>query len=415
LKAIFLILGIIASIVVIPAQAQTTSEFGYQLHPEKLLENTEAILQIFVTSNEMMVPKQIENLQAISSDNSIIEIVGIEEDNDKFTKNILIKTKKSGITSIVLAGQGFSSKEISVEVFNNNNYPTQILMEITPKEFPIDGPRYGHIAIELATTGGLPTLASEDTIIHLDTPNKGTIKLKNSEVVIASGEYYVITEFEIIGSGDAIIFAETEGMTRISSIVNVLEAEGPLKLQLYAIPENYNSFGAARGYAVVQLLDSGNIPVLAEEDIHFTINVDNPDSSINVSHDFEEVSFDKKRLVIEKGTYSTFTKFTPRPNLGDFTDEFQQTFNMFISVENYLTGGDSITVHHDPLGTMGGASGTGVLEGNGPSVTVPAEIISNNTLKLIKIWKLLISLFINSKISSNVIPHWSLFAIPLAT
>jgi len=79
--------------IIVPAQAQTTSEFGYQLHPEKLLENTEGILQIFVTSNDMMVPKQIQNLKVISSDNSIIEILGVEDNEDKFTKNILIKCK----------------------------------------------------------------------------------------------------------------------------------------------------------------------------------------------------------------------------------------------------------------------------------------------------------------------------------
>jgi len=117
LKAIFLILGIIVGIIIIPVQAQTTSEFGYQLHPEKLLENTEGVLQIYVTSNDMMVPKQIENLKAISSDNSVIEIIGKENGDSKFIKNILIKAKKSGITGIVLAANGFSSKEISLEVF----------------------------------------------------------------------------------------------------------------------------------------------------------------------------------------------------------------------------------------------------------------------------------------------------------
>jgi len=78
-----------------PVQAQTTSEFGYQLHPEKLLENTEATLQIFVTSNEMMVPIQIKDLKTVSSDNAIIQILSIEDGNDKFTKNVLIKAKKS--------------------------------------------------------------------------------------------------------------------------------------------------------------------------------------------------------------------------------------------------------------------------------------------------------------------------------
>ncbi len=376
MKAIFLILGIIAGILVIPAQAQTTAEFGYQLHPEKLLENTEGILQIFVTSNEMMVPKQIERLKVVSSDNSIIEILVVEEGIDKFTKNVIVMAKKPGITSIVLAAPGFSSKEISLEVFNNNNYPTQILMKVTPETFPIDGPRYGHIALELATTGGLPTITSEDITIHLGTPNDDIIKLKNSEVVITSGEYYVITEFEIIGSGDAIIFAEIEGMKKISYIVTALEAPRPLKLQLFVFPEVFNSFSGTAGVAIVQLLDADGDPILAVEDIHFKLGVENPDASINTSHDFEEVHFDEQQLIIEKGSYSTFTKFTPRPNLGDFTVQYQQSFNMFISAQNILTGGDSFTILHDDVGA---------LEGKGPSVTKVLPFLTTGKQEMIAV------------------------------
>ena len=376
MKAIFLILGIILTMSVIPAQAQITSEFGYQLHPEKLLENTEGTLQVFVTSNEMMVPKQIERLKVVSSDNSIIEILVVEEGIDKFTKNVMVMAKKPGITSIVLAAPGFSSKEISLEVFNNNNYPTQILMKVTPETFPIDGPRYGHIALELATTGGLPTITSEDITIHLGTPNDDIIKLKNSEVVITSGEYYVITEFEIIGSGDAIIFAEIEGMKKISYIVTALEAPRPLKLQLSVFPEVFNSFSGTAGVAIVQLLDAGGDPILAVEDIHFKLGVENPDASINTSHDFEEVHFDEQQLIIEKGSYSTFTKFTPRPNLGDFTAQYQQSFNMFISAQNILTGGDSFTILHDDVGA---------LEGKGPSVTKVLPFLTTGKQEMIAV------------------------------
>jgi len=376
LKAIFLILGIIVSILVIPAQAQTTSEFGYQLHPEKILENTEGILQIFVTSNEMMMPKQIQDLKVISSDNSIIQILAVEESNDKYTKNVAIMAKKPGITTIALAAPGFSSKEISLQVFDSNSYPTQILMKITPEKFPIDGPKYGHIALEIATTGGLPTIASEDMVIHLDTPNKDIIKLKNSEVIVSSGEYYAITEFEIIGYGDAIIFAETEGMNKISSIVNVLEASRPLKLQLYVFPEDFNSFTGSSGYAIVQLLDDKGEPITAGEDIHFKLGVENPDSSKNTSVDFEEVYFDKKQLVIEKGSYSAFTKFTPRPNIEDFTADAVQTFKMFISAENILTGGDSFTIAHDEIGA---------LEGDGPSVTKVLPFLTTGKQEIIAV------------------------------
>lgn len=361
---------------VIPANAQTTSEFGYQLHPEKLLENTEGTLQIFVTSNEMMVPKEIENLKVISSDNSIIQILSVEEDGNGFTKDIIIKAKKPGITNIVLAAPGFSSKEITLQVFNNNNHPTQLLMKTTPEEFPIDGPRYGHIALEIATTGGLPTLASDDIMIHLDTPNKDVIKLKDSDVIISAGNYYVITEFEIIGSGDAIIFAETNGMKKISNIVNILEASTPLKLQLSVFPKNFNSFSVNTGFAIIQLLDSDGIPVIAEEDINFKLKVENPNVSVNTSHNFEEVTFDKTQLTIEKGKYSTFTKFTPRPNIGEFTESFEQEYSMYISANNILTGGDSFKITHDEIGA---------LEGEGPSFTDVLPFLTTGNEEIIAV------------------------------
>jgi len=376
MKVIFLILGIISIMFVVPVQAQTTSEFGYQLHPEKLLENTEGILQIFVTSNDMMIPIGIKDLKTISSDNAIIQILGIEDGDNEFIKNIMIKARKPGIATIVLAAPGFSSKEISLEVFNNNNYPTQILMKITPETFPIDGPKFGYIALELATTGGLPTLALEDRTIHLETPNYDIIKLKNSEVTISSGEYYAITEFEIIGSGDAIIFAETEDMKKISEIVEIFEAKGPLKLQLSVFPENFNSFSVTAGYAIVQLVDADNEPILAYEDIHFKLSVEDPDVSVNTSYDFDEVSFSKQELVIKKGSYTAFTKFTPKPNLGDFTESSEQTYSMFISVENYLAGSDSFTVHHDQLGA---------LEGEGPSVTQILPFLTTGEREIIAV------------------------------
>ncbi len=376
MKAIFLILGIISIMFVVPAQAQITSEFGYQLHPEKLLENTEGILQIFVISNEMMVPKQIDNLKVISADNAIIQILSIEDANNEFIKNIMIKARKPGITTIALAAPGFTSKEISLQVFNNNNFPTQILMQITPEIYPIDGPKFGHLAIELATTGELPTLASEDITIHLDTPNNDIIRLKNSEVTINRGEYYAISEFEIIGSGNAIIFAETEGMKRISEIVEILEAEKPLKLQLNIFPENFNSYSVTAGFAIVQLLDNSGEPILADEDIHFELKVENPNSSINTSYDYDEVSFDKQQLVIEKGSYSAFTKFTPKPNLGDFTELSEQKYNMYISVDNYLAEEDTFTVYHDQVGS---------LEGKGPSITKVLPFLTTGKQEIIAV------------------------------
>lgn len=361
-KVIFVLMVMTGSLA-IPANAQTSSEFGYQLHPEKLLENTVGDLQIYVISNGMMVPKIIKNLKIVSSDTNIIEILEVKESG--YTNTIKIKANNPGVVTMALAAQGFASKEITLEVFNNNNYPTQMMMKITPDKFSIDGQRTGFVSISLATTGGLPTLAQEDTIVEIGTPNSDIIQLKDSELLIKKGEYFAITEFELLKSGNARIFASVDGMKRVSGTLEILEPTGPLEIQLTVIPGIYNSFSSATGYAIVQLLDSERKPVLAEEDITLKLGVENPDISVNTSHDFEEVVFDKKTLVIKKGEYSAFTKFSPRPNLSDFTDDGEQDFEMFVSVDNYLAKGDSFKVLHDEDG--------GDLDGEGPAIieTIP--------------------------------------------
>nr|NIU86366.1 hypothetical protein [Nitrosopumilaceae archaeon]NIV65095.1 hypothetical protein [Nitrosopumilaceae archaeon] len=47
-------------------------------------------------------------------------------------------------------------------IYTNNNHPTQILLKTTPNDFPVDGPKFGYIGIELATSGGLPTTSNQD-------------------------------------------------------------------------------------------------------------------------------------------------------------------------------------------------------------------------------------------------------------
>ncbi len=194
---------------------ESINEFGNKLLPEKLLEYTEGTLQVFVEVDNLIIPKGISDLKATSTDNSIIKIIGIEPANE-FITNIKIQALKPGVANIALAAPGFLSKEIPVKVFNSNNYPTQIQMKITPNDFPVDGPKHGYIGFELLTTSGQPALAESDTMIKFSTPNKDIIELKHDQVLIKKGEYFTINEFEIKGSGDPIIFAETEGMKKIS-------------------------------------------------------------------------------------------------------------------------------------------------------------------------------------------------------
>src|SRR3989338_8034609 len=80
--------------------------------------------------------------------------------------------------------------------------------------------------------------------------------------------------------------------------------------------------------------------------------------------------------VVKKGTYSAYTTFTPRPNLGDITTDSEQTFNMFISTNNYLTNGDSFTTPHDEVGA---------LEGEGPSITTVLPFLTTGEKEIIAV------------------------------
>ena len=92
LKIIFVISLMMASLF-IPVNAQSTSEFGHKLLPEKLLENTVGDLQVYVISNDMMVPTSIKNLTVISSDTDIIEILEVSQDSETFIKNVNSKIR----------------------------------------------------------------------------------------------------------------------------------------------------------------------------------------------------------------------------------------------------------------------------------------------------------------------------------
>ncbi|PIW32770.1 MAG: hypothetical protein COW27_03085 [Nitrosopumilales archaeon CG15_BIG_FIL_POST_REV_8_21_14_020_37_12] len=210
--------------------------------------------------------------------------------------------------------------------------------------------------------------------MKISTPNTDIITLQDSEILIPKGEYYALTKFDVRGSGDAIIFAESEGIKKVSEFIHVRKAASPLQLQLYVFPENFNSFSSQIGYAIIQLQDADGIPVKADKNIILRIGVENPNSGINTSHDFEEFLFKSKELVIEEGRYSTFSAFSIRPNTSSFTSEFEQTYNFFITADNYISKGDSVKVTHDEIGS---------LEGKGPAITKTVPFLTTGEREIL--------------------------------
>ena len=107
----------------LPIYAEPSLEFGYQLLPEKLLENTDGILQLYVSLDDVILPVSIDNLRVISSNNEIIQITEIEQFNDYIT-HVKIQALTPGKTNLVIAASGFLSEELPIQVYDNNNFPT---------------------------------------------------------------------------------------------------------------------------------------------------------------------------------------------------------------------------------------------------------------------------------------------------
>ena len=335
-------LATLAVLAVLPitssAYAQTISSFGYKILPEKILENSEGIIQVYEFENDLIMPNKIEDLKVTSSNTEIIQIIDIEENENGLISNVRIKAMNPGTANIAIASHGFYSLDFPITVYTNNNFPAQILMKLTPNDFPIDGPKNGFIGVELATTDGLPTKANEDIKVSISTPNTNVLELQSNEVIIKKGDYYIIEEFTIINPGDALVFAEVSGMKRVSDIVHVRKPNGPLTVQLYTYPSIVNSDVISRGYAIVQLQDAESIPVLAVKDIFVQIQVSNPDAEINTSSDYEELQFSDRKIVIKKGTYWAYTSFSPRPTQDEII------IDVDISTEDYRARGGSVMI-----------------------------------------------------------------------
>ena len=378
------ILLLILAVGMIPISSYADSgEMGYKLLPEKLLEYTDGTLQVFVEADGLMIPLGIVGLKATSTNSEIIKIIGIEPANEYIT-NIKIQALKPGEANIALAATGFFSQEIPIKVYDNNNFPTQIQMKITPNVFPVDGPKYGYIGVELLTTGGLPTKAESDTIIKFSTPNNDIIELEKDQVLIKKGEYFALNEFKVLSSGDAIIFAETEGMKKISTFIEIQKAAEPYKIQVYTFPSKFTSYSGASAYLIIQLQDNDGIPVIAEKDIRVSLTSTNPRAEVNTSNDFEEVLFQTKELIIEGGSYWAYTSFNPRPDLGGFTESDFQIYTISASADDYISSSTPITVIHERIG--GGDTGQvkgGILLGEGPGIFADVPFLTTGNKELL--------------------------------
>jgi hypothetical protein len=156
---------IVASIITPSAYSQEPKDFGYKLLPEKLVEGTEGILQVYGLQKNIPIPNTIDNLIVTSSDQTIVKILELSTNKDTSITSVKLQAIDSGIAKIAIAAPGFASEEFEITIYDIKQGEQQLLLKTVPDTFTINGPTKGYFSVELADIDSSPTLAKKDTAL----------------------------------------------------------------------------------------------------------------------------------------------------------------------------------------------------------------------------------------------------------
>src|SRR5438445_912249 len=283
------------------AYGQSDTEIGVRLVPNKIMENTDGILQVYSNSDDIV---KIDKLIATSSDSSIIQILGTETEKGGFVTDVKIKAVGAGDATIAFAATGFHSIEYKVTVYKNTVTAANLLIKTTPTTFSSNGPKIGYVTVELANGDGFPTYANADILITITSSDSGVVSITTSQITIVKGSYFAIGNFTTKQEGTAQIAAASPSMQSISTPVTVQAQDSPQTIQAYVYPQTLSASSAANGYLVVQLHDSAGNPAKAREDVPIQVQITNSSGveSINTSGQNTVIQANGP-LVVKKDSY----------------------------------------------------------------------------------------------------------------
>ena len=312
----------------VPAFADSSGTFGIILIPEKIVANSEGIIQIHTMKNNHFFPISINDIAVTSLDSSIVQILGTKNTDD-FITNVKIKAIKEGTTDISIVAPGFFTQKFSVTVYGSKNNQAQLLIKTSPSNFNLNDPTKGYVSIELADIDGNPTKATNDMAVKLSPSNNNILSLQNKDIIIKKGEYFTIEEFEVKKSGIVTLYASTDKMDTVSSTITVTHGTAPLTVKLYVYPEKISSYATSYTYAIVQLQDANGNPVKATEDIPISVKVTDSilSESVNTSGEYDKIKIDGQ-LEIKKDSYFGYVKLITQHGLDG-------TYDVSISAQNY--------------------------------------------------------------------------------
>jgi len=297
---------VLASVGMMQVYADDGYNFGVRLIPQKLIENSEGTLQVYVLHHGHILPQKIQNMIYSSSDSSVLQIIGVENDNDGFSTDLKLVTSNHGTANIELGAPGFNSIQVPITVYGNSNYPTKLLIQSTPSTFSVSGPHEGYFTVELTNNDGIPSITDSDVLISLTTSDNKVVTLTDPQILIKAGTYYGVGKFQAKEPGTAQIFASAESLQSASSTVTVIQTGSP-RIQMFVYPQQINSYQSSIGYVIAQLTDSSGNLMPANEDITIPLSIHDPGNNETNSSPILHYVTAYNPIIIKKGTYWGYT------------------------------------------------------------------------------------------------------------
>jgi len=316
------------------AFAQEPKDFGYKLMPEKLVEGTEGLLQIYGLQKNIPIPTPIKDIIVVSSNQEVLQVLELDTNEDTAITSVRVKAVESGTAKIAIAAPGFVSKEFSLTVYDVKQGEQKILVKTVPDTFTVNGPTKGYFSVELADIDSNPTLAKKDTVVSISTSNPEIVTLIQKELIIKEGEYFAIGELQVNKPGEVSVYAESQNTDSGSSKVKIVRVEDKdtdvdedYMIQLYVIPEKISNFATSSTFAIVQLQTIDGTPVKATESIPVSLKIDHADPVFNDKRNTEISTVDS--LIIPAGSTTGFAKLSVKAGI-------EETYQVNISAEDYL-------------------------------------------------------------------------------
>ena len=332
---------IVVSIITPSAYGQDPKDFGYKLLPEKLVEGTQGMLQIYGLQKNIPIPNTIDNLIVTSSDQNIVKILELSTNKDTAITSVKLEGVDSGTANIAIAAPGFASEEFSITVYDIKQGEQQLLVKTVPDTFTINGPTKGYFSVELADIDSNPTLAKQDTVVSITASNSEIVTLFQNEIIINEGEYFAIGEFQVNKPGEVTIYGENPNTESGGSKITVFGASGEddkseneenYKIQLYVIPEKISNFATSSTFAIVQLQGEDGSPIKATQTIPVSLKIDHAKAIFNDRRTTEIDTADS--LIIPPGSSTGYAKLSVKAGI-------EETYEVSISAEDYLVS-DSV-------------------------------------------------------------------------